>query len=349
MKVTTPIMMLILALGLAAFATGCSPAHSQEPAAKPEAKPVNVKVQPAALTEFTEFITLSGHTAADKTVTYAAETPGRVEYLEADLGDRIKKGQVLARINYEMLKAQADQAQANYDLAEKTFNRFKTLRGEELASQQQIDEAESAMIQARAGLRIAKVNFDKSVVAAASDGIVARKFVEAGEYVGPGSPIFMLVDYRTIVIEAQAPETQVAAVKRGAPVKVKIDALNQDFDGVIHVVLPAADPLSRTFQVRVNVDNPDYQIMVGMAATLRIGARTHKDVVVFRQDVVIEEASQRSIFVDDNGIARKREVKLGPTTGDRVVLTEGVKEGDLVIVVGQRQLVDGHPVTAVTN
>ncbi len=306
--------------------------------------PINVKIETVSLGRLTEYITVTGETIADKDVTYSAEVAGRIEVLSVDLGDSVKKGHSLARIDYEMLKAQFEQAQANYNLTEKTIMRLSALLKDELISDQEIDEARSVLIQAKAQLTIANANLRKSKIVSGIDGIVARKFVEEGEFVGPGSPIVQVVDLGKIVVKAQLPETLAPRVRRESPAKVGIDALGREFDGKVHVVVPASDPMSKTFQLRVKVDNPDFSILIGMAANLRIKSETFEDVIVVQQDAVIEEGYSRSVYVEENGIARKRAVKLGPIEGHRVILLEGVKPGDRLIVVGQRGMVDSQPV-----
>ncbi len=332
---------------------GCdNPAHSESPpapAADAEKKSINVKVQTLAAIDFDETITLSGGTLADMDIRYSAELAGKLERLAVDLGDEVKAGQVLARIDYEMLKAQSEQAQAAFNLAQKTFARLQTLRSEELISQQQIDEVEAQVIQAESQLKIARANLNKSVVRAANGGVVARKFVEEGEYLGPGTPIVQVVDYRRIIVEAELAESQVDRVRKGDPVSVLIPALGETFPGEVEVVLPASEPVTRTFKLRVKVKNADRRILVGMAAVLRLVVKTHHGVIVVPQEVVIEETGMRCVFIERDGLARRREVALGVVEGSRVVITEGLAPGDRLVVMGQRSLVDGQPVTVVED
>lgn len=325
-------------------------AHSKAPEEKEEkTSPVNVKSIPVSLTSLAEFVVLSGSTEADKNVTFSAENPGRLEYLSVEFGQRVKKGQILARIDTAMLKARFNQAEANFQLANKTHERLQALMKDELVSQQQADEASAAMTSAEAALAIAKVSLDKSIVRSSTDGIVARRLVEVGEYVNPGQPIVQVVDFRTIVVTAQVPENQVGDIKRGSPVKVRFDSIGEEYDGAVYVVCPAAHPTSRTFELRIKVPNNDYRILVGMSATIRILIRTNEKVIVVPQDVVVEEADQRIVFVSKNGIAEKRIVELGSSQEDMVILKSGVNVGDQLIVVGQRDLVHGQKIHVIPN
>ncbi len=308
---------------------------------------VNVRTVAAELSSMTEQVTVRGQTLAERDVVYSAEVAGRLEALKVDLGDAVKKGQVLARVDYQMLNARAEQAQASFDLARKTYERLNILKQDELVTQQIFDEAQAQMDQAKAQLNSAQINLKQSVIRSTTDGIVAQKFAETGEYVGPGSPVVRVVDYRTILVEASLPERVAPRVEKDSPVHVKIDVLDQVFEGSVQVVIPTSDPVSRTFLVRVEVPNSDGHILVGMAATLTVSIAEHTDVIVVSQDVVVEENGSRAVFVEEAGISRKCPVELGPTQGENVLIRKGITPGDQLIVVGQRDLVDGQPVRVV--
>lgn len=310
-------------------------------------KTVNVEVLELQPESLTEFVTAHGVTKAIRDITYAAELPGRIEYLSADLGDTVKKGQVLARIDFKTLKAQANQAEVSYELAKKTHERLAKLKAEDLVSEQRLDEVQSNMLSSRAGLEIANANVSKSTIVATYGGVVGTRYVERGEYVSPGTPLFHLIDYRTIIVEAQVPETQVAQLKKGANVSVEIGALKRSFEGTVDAIVPAADNVSKTFRVRVKIDNKDMQILVGMSAKVRIDTQKLENVVVARHSSIIEEKNGRSVFVAEDGKAQKRQVRLGAMEGDRVVIQDGVKFGEKLIVVGQRELSDGQPIQVV--
>ncbi len=334
--------------------TDLSSAHDlkKQKRLKPENKAVldtkNVKTVPITLGSLTESALANGVTKANHEVVYSAEIPGKIEYLGFDLGDTVKKGRLLARIDFKTLKAQAEQAESNYNLAKTTYDRLSKLRSDELISQQQFDEVRSRMISAKAQVQIVKANLSKSSIKATHYGVVANKYIKKSEFIGPGTPIHKLVDYRKSIIEAQVAESQVAALSDGSAVKVKIGAFDENFEGTLDTILPAADPVSKTFTVRVKIDNPDLKILVGMSARLLITAKTYKDVLVIPQNAVLEEQNgSKSIFVAVNNRAERRIVTLGPTEKGDVMLKEGGSTGEQLIIMGQRDLVDGQPINII--
>ncbi|MDJ0764518.1 MAG: efflux RND transporter periplasmic adaptor subunit [Myxococcota bacterium] len=310
------------------------------------ALPANIKTEIAATAELTEYVSVNGTAEAMTDVTFSAEIPGRIEYLGPKLGQRVRKGQVLARIDFRTLQAQKMQAQAAYELARTTHDRLSKL-GEDLVTRQKIDETVSALATAKAGLDIAKNAMDKSVVRSNIRGVVTEKQVDTAEYVAPGMPMYRIVDHSTIVIEAELPETQVSLIQNNAAVTVTFGALGETRDGTVDAILPMADPVSKTFTARIKVDNSDLSILVGMSATVRIAAQINKDVVVVPQDVVVENKTGRSVFVVENGIAIERPVRLGAVEGDRVAIVDGVMPGESLVTLGHRDLSDGQPVRIV--
>ncbi len=309
-------------------------------------KPANVKVVSVTADALEEYVTANGTTAAEKDVTVSAEVQGRIEYLGVDFGQQVKKGKVLARIDFRSLKAQKDSAESNYALAKTTHSRLSEL-GEDLVSKQKLDEVTFAKTGAKAQLDVATTNLEKSTMRSALGGIVSGRFVETGEYVSPGMPMFRILNYKTIVIEAQLAETQVSKITAGGAVEVTVDALEENFIGTVDTILPAADWESKTFTARIKVDNPDLKIMVGMSASVKIASKVHDNAVVVSQDSVVENKLSRSVFVAVDGVAEKRDVVLGPVQGDRVLIISGLVPGDDLIVLGHRELSDGQPINVI--
>ncbi len=347
------LLMLTSLLGLAA--TSCSrESQAAQTAAAPTVEApaealTNIKVRTLEPARLTETVTVRGTALADRDVTYAAELAGPVTYLKLEPGDKVRRGQLLAKIDFALYQAQRDQAKVAHDLARKTHERLMVLKGRDMVSQQKLDEVEARMQGSAAALQIAQIQLDKATVNATISGVVTRRHVERGEFVGPGQPLLQVIDLDTIVISARVSEREVSRLRAGQPVRVTIDALDHEVDGRVHAVLPDADRASKTFELRVKIDNPDQRILAGMAATMRITTRIHDDAVVVAQDVVVESDRGRAVFVEKDGRAVRRPVKLGAIEADRVLVVQGLGTGERLIVEGQRDLSDGAPVNVVPD
>jgi len=304
-----------------------------------------VKVMTLIAGSLTESVVAHGVTTAQHHVVYSAGMPGRIETMAFEPGDEVRRGAILARVDFKALKAQSRQAAGNAELASLTWERLSKLKAGDLITGQQYDEARSALISAQAQVDIAQSNLSGSIVKAEQNGIVTQKYADEGEYATPGMPLYEVVDYRQLIVEAQLAESQVAMVHRDAAVDVEIDALNETFRGAVEAVLPTADPVSRTFTARVRIDNPGLKILVGMAARLTFAVRTHERALIAPQSAVIEgQDGTRSVFVAVDGRAIRREVTPGAHQESDVILRSGVAEGDQLIVMGHRDLQDGQPI-----
>jgi len=308
----------------------------------------SVEVATARARPFVETITVQGHTAADSDLTYSAEVPGTVESLRLRLGQRVRRGQVLARIDYRSLSARAEAARARHELQRKTHGRLVALREGDVVAQDGLDRAVASLAAARAELKIARANLDKAVIRARRSGVVTHKFVESGEYVAPGAPVVQVVNLDRVVVEGQLPESRVAAVRPGAAAQVEVRALGLTVPGEVAAVLPVAAPVSRTFRFRLRLPNPGHRILVGMAATVKVAVKSHEGVVMVPQDVVLEEPEGRAVYLVGTGdVAVRRMVTLGPTDADRVVLRSGIQPGERLVVLGHRTLSPGQPLKVV--
>ncbi len=307
-------------------------------------RPINVKIEKLESSSLTEYLVANGITRASRELTYSAEIPGRIEALGVDIGDKVFKGRILARIDYSTLQAQTEQAATSYNLAQSTYNRLSTLQDQDIISRQRIDEAKAQMESAKAGLSIAEANLKKAVVKATYPGIVGAKFAEKGEYVGPGSPLFLVVDYKTIIVEARIPETQVSFINRNGEAEVYIEAMQKNYVGKVDTLIPTADKESKTFTLRLKIDNPKHEILIGMSAVVKLSSMEHNNVITIPQSAVIEDKGEKCVFVANNDTAEKRAVILGSNQGDRVIVKQGLSQGEQLVVIGQRDLENGRPI-----
>lgn len=313
----------------------------------PQTKPVNIVTCPVVETDTNEILTVAGETRAFRDITYSAEISGQVEQLSVDIGDRVVKGQTMARIDFEMLAAVEEEAKSSLELAQKTYARVSALLSEELTTQQSVDEANSYLIRAQAQHRIAGINLRKSEIHSEIAGIVSEKFIEKGEFAVPGMPLIRVVDYTRVYVDIEVPETVISRLKTGMETSVFIDALGERYSGRIDAIVPVSDLVSKTFTVRILMDNPGLKVLVGMAATVTITVLKFENVIVVPQEVVIVQHEQQYVFVAREGLASRRIVRTGPVIGQNVIISEGLKADDQLIIVGFRELVDGAPVTIV--
>ncbi len=243
------------------------------------------------------------------------------------------------QIREEQLKAADEavrQAEANLHLAQASTARNQV-------SQQQTEAARSALQQAQANLKYLEAQISYTYVRAPISGYVVKRSVEPGEAAVPGVPLINIVDNRKLYLRSSIAEERVKKISIGMPVVIKVDALPAtEFAGTITEIVPAADPQSRTFQVKVTVPNQRQQLKAGMFARATAVITRQSGKVVLPRDAILQDDQGNYVMIAVQGSARRRAVTLGLNNETEVAVIDGLKEGTQVIVSGQTLVRDGE-------
>lgn len=349
----------IPAVALLAVSCGGGEPH-ERPAARPavEAPVASVSTGPAAGG--------IGATAGLEPIRRAAPGTvlmGRVESIGKREGDRVRAGETLARIasgDVAARKAQAEAAvtaaRAAEENARRLRERMERLHARDAASTKTLEDAtlghEAAAAQLRAaeeGVLAADVYVGYATVRAPFDGVVTKRNVEIGDLAAPGMPLFTVEDLSRMKVEAQVAETTATALSPGAPVEVEIDALpGPAREGTIAEILPAADAKSRTFTVRVLLENPDGALKPGMFARLRLPspAGDAEAALLVPETAIVRRGPLTGVFVlDDGSVARLRWITLGRSRDGAVEALTGLSAGERIVTEPPSALEDGRTVT----
>ncbi len=233
-----------------------------------------------------------------------------------------------------------DERSAGAKVAAAEVARTREMRASLLARQQQ---AEAAIARATAERETAALAVGYAVIAAPTDGLVVGRSVEVGNLAAPGTVLLTLEEehYR---LEATVQESDLARVRVGDTAAVTLDAVGRTLAGRVVEIVPAADPMSRTFLVKVELP-PTPGLKSGFYGRARFGARSRAALTV-PQSAVTERGQLEAVFVVDGGqTAALRLVKTGKRLGDRVEILSGLADGERVVVRGAERLADGQPVT----
>lgn len=303
---------------------------------------VDVKVEEVASVTMSDVLVLPGQTQALHDVRLAAQRGGVVEWAGVTEGDVVRAGQPIARIDLTALGAALDRARANLGLAEDQVRRRSDLYARGVLAKEELDQARNELTSARTRLREAEVDYDHGTVTSTLDGVVNALHVDPGEFVGEGDPVADIVDAATMRVNFDVPEGDVRFLAQGQDVTVHVDAYpERRWAGRIDFVAWKADPATRTFQVRVVVDNADGHIRPGMIARGAFLRRLIEGAVTAPLFTVQDKGGERIVFVERDGTAFARTVALGVIEGDRVQVLEGLEPGDRLIVAGHAEVEDG--------
>ena len=268
----------------------------------------------------------SGTVRAEKVAELAFGAVGRVRLLNVQVGDSVKKGQVLAELENDDLMSMLTTAQQ--ELARRT----------QLRTSKAIAEADLEQI--RREVRTTQVAYDKSRIIAPYDGVIAELNLEVGQLsqitaVVP-RPLMKIVDLDPRYVRAEIDEADLARVHVGQAARVKILALSREpFPAVVRKVVPYISTIreqDRTAEIELTVDSDNVFLPAGASADVEVITDTHTDVLAVPTRAVLGRGKQRYVFVIENGYAYRRPVEVGIFNYDQTEIVSGVKQGDEVLL-----------------
>lgn len=332
---------------LLTFVTGCDSSESiaQSEISLNQVRAVKVSVVEVKPVPIRDILVLPGETEAWHDILVPADTGGRVEWIGPKEGDTIKKGQLLARIEVSSLEAALNRAEAAFKLADDLYQRRRKLFDRKIINQEELDRSLTERALAQANLRQAKVEHERGFLLAPIRGIINHLFVDEGEFVERGKPVADMVNVDKIKINVNVPELDVRYLKPKQKTTVKIDAFpDRRLYGTVHFIAYKADPATKTFLVRVQINNADHDIRPGMIARVAFLRRVIPDALVAPLFAIVDKGGERLLFVEKDGVAHARTVSIGVIEGDRVQITKGLDPGDHLIVTGQTEVEEGMKV-----
>ena len=340
--------LLLGCLALLLTLSGCSSEEKQVAAEAAPQKLIRVQTLRVAFSDQQEEFTLPGSLEAWLDLLQAAEVAGAVEWVGPDEGDQVSRGEELVRIDSLALQANCDSAKSNHQLCKKTLERQKRLVDEQLVSTQEYDAASSALEMAAATLRTAEIMLAKGSLKATLDGLLEERYVEAGEYVKVGAPLVRVVQIDQLKINVDVPEKDVQFLHKGDRIKV----VSSEISGIEHSALQAeithiayvADPVTRTYRVRLKVDNSGGKLRPGMIVRAHFVRRSLKNVLAVPLYAVVERDGEQYLLIKAGSSVRLQAVRLDGTVGGVVIVAAGLSEGEEVVIKGQQLLNDGDQV-----
>lgn len=247
----------------------------------------------------------------------------------------LEKTGAITRQNAERIVSARDQAKAGLEAARQRLSLAR-----EGPQAEDIRTAEAAFRQATARLELEQLALEQSVITAPIDGFIDRIFVEPGEQVGNNKPLFNIVDIDRLFLQADIPLEYINKIAVGQKVTIRAKTFGRR-EGTVHEINPNADPVSRTYLVKIFLENPDLQAKPGMFANAVFRLETRADALVVPRESVIEREKITGVFLVAEGKARFQHVDIGIQENDEVEIASGVTDRVLVISQGQKDVQPG--------
>ncbi len=321
-------------------------------AVKPE-KVVPVTVERVVLSDLTEYFTLPANLEAWEDLSLAAEIAGSVQSIHFKEGDRVQSNDVLLEIDPETIKSYLHRDQQNVEVINRKFERFKELETDGLISKQELDDLENSLTAAKSALETTKLQLKKSSPQAPVSGIIDRIYVDRGEYVDPGNPLLRLVQVDKLKVIADVPEKDVPFLQVGQSVEVIPAVINTRssapiYGNIEHIAF-SANPTTRTYRTKIVIDNSSSKLRPGMIVRTKFIRQQLKQVISIPLFSVMDRDGEKIVFLAENGVARKVNVDIGSSIGQRVVIEQGLSADQTLIIEGQQLLADGAKIVVGEN
>ncbi|MSR21641.1 MAG: efflux RND transporter periplasmic adaptor subunit [Gemmatimonadetes bacterium] len=333
---------------------GCGAAGGAKEGAPEEfVRVINVEVATLAPEQFVEEIRLTSVAMANQDVMVAAEESGVIRAIYADRGSRVNEGDSIAKIDDRVLSAQVAQARAAAELAAQTWDRRRRLwEVDSIGSEIAYLEARFGAEQSAASLMGLEERLARTVIRAPFAGVLDERFVDVGAMVSPGTPVGRLVDLDPIKVFAGVPERYAGNVRVGDQAVLEFEALDvEPYTARIRYVGATVNAENRTFLIEVSLPNAGGLVKPQMVANMGVTRETVNEAIVVPQDALIRVEDGYVVYVavdrDGNPVAEVRDVVLGPTRRNLVVIDEGVEVGERLIVVGHKEVEDGDRIRIV--
>ncbi|MGA8853441.1 MAG: efflux RND transporter periplasmic adaptor subunit [Christiangramia sp.] len=301
--------------------------------------------------EFNHYLELQGSVETKKNVVLNAEMGGVLERVYVKEGQKVAKGQTLAKIDDGGLSQQLAQMQTQLDLAKTTFERQKRLWDQKIGSEMQYLQAKSSYEGQVNAVNQMKSQLAKSVVTAPFSGVVDDIITEEGNVVTPGqTPVLRLVNLSDMYIKTDVPETYISDVTEGKKVEVTFPVLGETVETKVKQTGNYINPNNRTFNAEIEVPNKNKNIKPNLTARLKINDYTNEDAILVPQNVISENAEgEQYLYIlkdldGDKAVAKQVIIETGKSQGDKIEVLKGLNDGDILIQEGARSVKEGQTV-----
>jgi membrane fusion protein, multidrug efflux system len=314
-----------------------------------------VTTQTISDTLFRHFIEIQGNVTTKQNVIIYPEYQGTLTRVYVKEGDRVRKGQVLARIDDGGLGSQLSQLEVQAQLAKTTYERQQHLWKQKIGSEIQYLQAKANYEAAQNAVDQMRSQLNKTNVQAPFSGVIDDVITDQGTVVSPGQGIFRIVNLKDMYIKADVPERYLTTVLPGKDVAVEIPMIGETINSKVRQTGNYINPNNRSFSIEVDVPNENGNVKPNLTARLHINDYTNKNAVLVPLSVISENAKgEQYVYTvvtnteetasTQNSIATRKIITTGVTQGNYIEVLSGLTKGEVIIVEGARSVKDGQKV-----
>lgn len=330
------------------FLPACQPGAEDDAADEDEAPAIPVET---AIPTRGDILAVYSGTApieafADATV--IAKVGGEVREILVEEGDDVETGDVLARLDGDRLRLEAEQAEANLRKLQRDYQRNVDLHERGLISVGDFEKIRYEMEALKATFDMARLELGYTEIRAPIGGVISERFIKVGNMIDVNAPTFQVTSLEPLVSYMHVPEREYRRIAPGQDAAIHIDALaGSQFDAVVSRVSPVVDPATGTFKITIEVSDSSRRLKPGMFGRISIVYDMHADAMQIPRSAIVEEAGQSAVYVVDEDVAERRIIRTGYAEGGQIEVLEGLADSEEFVVVGQTSLKNGSRVSII--
>ncbi|NVJ89972.1 MAG: efflux RND transporter periplasmic adaptor subunit [Flavobacteriaceae bacterium] len=323
---------------------------------------INVKVKKVTPDNNQSFLSVSGKIQASNSAEVSTRIMGYVEKVHVNVGDKVKKGQLLVSINNNDLqakKAQVDagiiKAETAFKNAEKNYNRFKNLYSSQSVSQKEMDDMTANYQISKASLESAKqmkneinAQFAYANITAPFNGVITNKNIKSGDMANPGMPLLSLESPKNFEVLAMVPETEISKIKKDITVNVLVKSIDKTIKGKVTEVSSSAKNTGGQYLVKIALEKTNTNVLSGMFATVEfpINKEIKSKMILIPNDALVKNGQLSGVYtVSQSNTALLRWLLLGRTYGDQVEVLSGLSANENYIISADSKLFNGAKIS----
>jgi membrane fusion protein (multidrug efflux system) len=342
-------MILIMALVFFWNWTGCQKKANDEKDPKKEAETlIPVEVAQVTRGDISAHYSSTANLETEAETDVVAKVGGVVQKLFVEEGDRVRAGQVLAKLDDEKLKFQYDQAKASLEKLENEYRRSEELYEKQLISTETYQKAKYDLEVQKAAFRLVDLDLEYTAIRTPISGIVAERLIKVGNMIALHQPVFRITGMDTLLAVIHVPERHLSKLRVNQKALLSVDAIhNTVFHGSIKRISPVVDPSSGTVKVTVEIMDKTKQLKPGMFARLQVVYDEHENVLLIPKDALLAEDQSSSVFVVQDSLVFRKAVQTGYVNTSHIEILDGIELGDTVVTIGKGSLKDSARVDMV--
>lgn len=343
-----PLLLAVL-LTLAACSGGAKDGGKKD-SEKGDEEPPIVPVEVVSVERGDVYAVYTGTAAleTDADALVVAKVGGEVREILVEEGDKVAANQVMARLDGDRLRLEMERAQANLRKLEQEYQRNVQLHEKGLVSAGAFEDIKYELESLRAAYRLARLEYSYTEILAPIDGVVAERFIKVGNTISPNDPVFHVTDMDPLIAYVHVPEREFRRLSAGQPAELVVDAIpGAPFAARIQRISPVVDAQTGTFKITMEVPDPTGRLKPGMFGRFNIVWDAREDTLLIPRVAVLDEETEQSVFVVEDGVAQRRTVRLGYPKGGSIEVVDGLTGNEEIVVIGQNGLKDGAKVEVI--